>query len=79
MTSKRIDYASYPMDAASLLEEYEITRRHISEDDRIKTVEYLSAIIDGKKDDTPWEFTLNEVTVVGQGDDEAVNFRGKFS
>lgn len=77
MTPKRIDYASYPMDAASLLKEHEITRRHISEEDRLRTIKILNGALAADQP-TPWEFTLKEVTIVGQGADEAGHFLGSY-
>lgn len=79
MTPKRIAYGPYPMDTGSFVEEYEITRRHISEEDRRKTVEYLNDVLANKPSDEPWEFTVKDITVVGQGHDEAANFCGQYS
>lgn len=79
MTPKRIDYGEQNQDASLLLEQHGITRDRISEDARVRTVEYLESVLKRGKADARWEFVLDGVTVVGKGWDEAGHFLAHFN
>lgn len=73
-----VDYHTYPLDAASLLEEYKITKNDISEEARFDTARYLTEFLTSEKSDAHGEFELNGIRVSFQGWDAAANFLGCF-
>lgn len=72
--TRHINYATYELDAGSLLTRYEISRQHIGIAERLGAVAILEAVLRGQQSDARFEFTLKDVTVHGKGWDEAGYF-----
>ncbi|MGI6797654.1 hypothetical protein [Gordonia sihwensis] len=75
---RRINYAADPRQSGDILIQEKITRADITDTERAATAQYLHEVLTTQAADAPWEFTLRDITIAGQGHDEAALFYGSY-